>query len=326
MADEFKLIRDIFSNRPPRREAVALGIGDDAAVLNIPADRQLVIGVDTTNIGVHFPADTPARDIGHKSLAVALSDLAAMGAEPLAATLSLSLPQADKQWLADFARGFFRLAARHDTQLIGGDTTRGRLSVSVAALGTVPKGKALRRRGARRGDLIYVTGALGAAAAALLMITGALNADGRRGAGLLRRLRRPAPAVAAGLLIRDFATACIDISDGLAADLGHILDQSAVGARLSAAAIPLSAALRGCLGRLNREDGLQLALHGGDDYELCFTVPPAKQAALESAASENAVAITRIGAIEPAAGLRLTKPDGTTQTIEPRGYRHFKKA
>lgn len=320
---EFDIIRDIFSSQTPPRDGVAVGIGDDAALLDIPAGQQLAASVDTFNPGVHFPEHTAPSDIGHKAMAAALSDLAAMGATPLGATLSLSLPFADKPWLADFARGFFSVARQFDTQLIGGDTTRGPLSISVGVFGTVPRAKAMRRAGARPGDSVYVTGALGAAAAALLALRGEIKTNRRQEAALAKQLNRPTPAVAAGLFIRDYARACIDISDGLAADLGHILRLSGVGARIHAADIPMHDAARECL---EPAAALSAVLHGGDDYELCFTVATDKRDEMESAARKRGITLTRIGVIEPAAGLRLVGAGGAMRDIEPSGYEHFKSA
>ncbi|MCC6301554.1 MAG: thiamine-phosphate kinase [Gammaproteobacteria bacterium] len=332
---EFDLIARHFA--PPGaagRGDVVLGIGDDAALLRPPSGMELVATLDTLVAGVHFPLDTDAESIGHKALAVNLSDLAAMGAEPAWALLALTLPEADERWLADFAHGFFALARGYGVALVGGDTTRGPLSVSVQVQGFVPPGAAFRRDGARPGDLIYVTGTLGDAGLALrLREASAIGAPGAR-AFLRLRLDRPQPRVQEALRLRGLARSAIDVSDGLLADLGHILRASGVGATLELARLPLSPAFRACLAAVEAgghpalrsfRPGLawaDLALASGDDYELCFTVDPAHRPRLEALAADG-LPCTCIGTVDAEAGLRCRLADGTPYLPSRRGYDHF---
>jgi len=322
-AGEFDLIDQLVRTQFIQRDEVALGIGDDAALLDVPSGYELVISTDTLNSGVHFPEDTSADAIGHKSLAVSLSDLAAMGAEPVAVSLSLSLPEADEVWLKDFARGFFLLADQYKVQLIGGDTTRGPLSIGTTIYGKVPKGQAIRRNGAGPGDVICVTGTLGDAGAALLALQGELKLTGPQEKILLKKLEYPQPRIFEGQAIRKLATACIDISDGLVADLGHILKQSNTGATIYVDQLPVSETLRQCL---DRASGWHLAMQAGDDYELCFTVPEDKQAELEDIRIEMDLPITYIGITEPRKGLHLMMPDGSLETLDIEGYEHFRSS
>ncbi len=290
---EFDLIALIAARAASARADVVLGIGDDAALLQPPPGRQWVVATDTLNAGVHFPADAAAGDIGWKSLAVNLSDLAAMGAEPAWCTLSLSLPAqgdgaARSAFVQGFLDGFLALASAHGVALVGGDTTRGPLSVCVTAMGLVEPGQALRRDAALEGDDIWITGTLGDAAAALALAGIAPYRDSpvreivegpataaQASERLRERLRRPAPRVAAGRALRGLARAGIDVSDGLLADLGHVCAASGVGACVRAAALPASPALAAACGQDERRV-LQLA--GGDDYELCFTAAPERRA------------------------------------------------
>lgn len=333
-SSEFDLIKRYFTQSDPGRSDVLLGIGDDAAVLQVPSGVELVASIDTLVAGVHFPPDTDAVSIGHKSLAVNLSDMAAMGAEPAWAMLALTLPQADERWLSEFSRGFFALAREYKVALIGGDTTCGPLTISVQIQGFVPPGAAFRRGGARPGDLIYVTGTLGDAGLALLL--GREEGIGRPDARayLRRRLDRPEPRVHEALRLRGRVHAAIDISDGLIADLGHILEASGVGATLSLAQLPLSPAFHICLeamiaaghpGLRQLSPGLawaDLALSSGDDYELCFTAAPEYRARIESLAAAG-MPCTCIGVIEATAGLRCRLADGTPYLPPRRGYDHF---
>ena len=302
------------------RGDVALGIGDDAALLAAPQGRQLVIAVDALVDGVHVPPGTAPADFGWKALAVNLSDLAAMGAEPAAALLALALPDADGGFVDGFAEGFFALADAHRVALVGGDTTRGPLAASVTVVGYVPPGEALVRAGARDGDDVWVTGTLGDAAGAL-----ALWAAGTplpRESALRARLDRPTPRLDAGLALRGLASACIDISDGFLADLGHVLAMSGVGADIDVDALPASAALREAFPDAGRRRALQLA--GGDDYELCFTAPAPRRAAVGAALAGSAVAATRVGRIAAASGLRLHDAAGRALPLpERRGWQHF---
>lgn len=319
---EFSLIERFFAASSRRRTDVALGIGDDAAVVDVPPGEQLVVAVDTLVAGVHFPETATAADIGHKALAVNLSDLAAMGATPHWATLALTLPQPDEDWVADFVRGFFALADRYDVQLIGGDTTRGPLCVSVQILGTVPQGEALRRSGARVGDRIFVSGALGDAGLALRLLQHGGGSDGDARELLERRLHRPESRVRLGERLRGIASAAIDISDGLLADLAHVLDSSAVGASVNVDAVPRSDAFRACVAPA-QSDWFELPLAAGDDYELCFTAAPEQAEALRALAQELSVPIADIGAIEAAPGLRCHRDDGSEYRPAQRGYEHF---
>ena len=320
---EFSLIEKYFTAQARKRADVATGIGDDAAVVDVPAGEQLVVAVDTLVAGVHFPSSTTPADIGHKALAVNLSDLAAMGARPCWATLALTLPQADEAWVAEFARGFFALAARYQIELIGGDTTRGPLCVSVQIHGRVPRGQALLRAGARVGDRIFVSGCLGDAGLALRLLQTArpcVDSDNR--AALDARLHRPEPQVLLGERLRNIASAAIDVSDGLLADLGHVLESSRVGATVWVDRLPRSAAFQACVPPQDTE-WYALPLAAGDDYELCFTVAPQQIEALHACARELAVPITEIGAIEVEPGLRCCLDNGRAYQPQRQGYEHF---
>lgn len=308
---EFDLIRRYFTNLGAA-EGVALGVGDDGAVLDIPPGHQLVSVMDTLVAGVHFPEDTTPFDIGYRALAVNLSDLAAMGAEPRWFTLALTLPKADETWLTGFAAGLRSLAERFGIALVGGDTTRGPLTITVQAEGLVPIGQALRRSGARPGDGIYVTGTLGDAAAGLALHQGSLQTDGDTAEFLRSRFFRPEPRVQTGLALRGMATACIDVSDGLLQDLGHVLAASGVGARLELDRLPLSAALR----QSADQRACELALSGGDDYELCFTLPASVQ-------MKDAGVATCVGHISEKPGLMVSRFDEQQFTIMTRGWLHF---
>lgn len=299
-----------------QRDDVLLGIGDDAALLRVPDGDELVVATDTLNAGVHFANDAAPSDIGWKALAVNLSDLAAMGATPAWCTLSLSLPHADQAWLDGFLDGFLALAAQHGVALVGGDTTRGPLSLCVTAHGLVGAGEALRRDGARAGDAVWVTGTVGEAAAALAQ----LQAGGVADAELRRRLDRPEPRIAFGRGLRGLARACIDVSDGLLQDLGHVCRASGVGAEVEVDALPASEALaaRSSGDTLRGEQAC-----GGDDYELCFTAPPGADAAIAAVARESRTPATRIGRIVAGDGVRAVLADGS-QWCPPRsGYAHF---
>jgi thiamine-monophosphate kinase len=318
--NEFELIAHYFARQPVARADVALGIGDDAAVLDVPAGKQLVVSTDMLVAGVHFPENTDAVSIGHKSLAVNLSDLAAMGATPAWYTLNLSLPQADPAWLEGFCQGMFALAVKYDAALVGGDTTRGPLTIGIQIMGLVPHGQALKRAGARPGDRIYVTGLLGEAALGLRVAQGQLKLPDEYLANVLTQLNRPMPRVPAGLRLRGLASACIDISDGLAADLGHILTASQVGARIHLKCLPLSPAYDAAFEQV----GWQAVLAGGDDYELCFTIPPAQETAFRIASAHFGVPCSYIGDIEAEAGLRIVDEQGGLYAPEQSGFDHFR--
>jgi thiamine-monophosphate kinase len=315
---EFDLIHRYFERPIEQRQDVIVGIGDDGAVVRVPPGVELVLTSDTLIAGVHFSEDIPPEDLGYKALAVNLSDLAAMGARPAWATMALTLPQAEEAWLAAFAQGFFELAQRFSVALIGGDLTRGPLSITVQMHGFVPEGRALRRSGAQAGHYIYVTGTLGDAALALTPRLAELTDTYRP--YLLGRLYRPSPRVSEGMTLRAIASSAIDISDGLIADLSHILETSHVGAVLEVDRLPLSTALQKIK---DKKYGWELALTGGDDYELCFTVPPEHQAVLESKRSDFACTVSCIGRIEIERGLRCIEHDGTPYIPQGVGYRHF---
>jgi thiamine-monophosphate kinase len=315
---EFDIIRRFFTRQLPDREDVIAGIGDDAALLQVPAGKQLVACLDTLVAGTHFPENTPAAAIGHKALAVNLSDLAAMGAEPAWATLSLTLPAPDYGWLEEFSRGFFELAERHDMVLVGGDTTRGPLSVTVQAHGFIPPGQALRRRGAQAGDRIYVTGTLGDAGLAL-------RQEGSAGGELRSRLDFPEPRIATGLALRGHASAAIDVSDGLLADLGHLLEADNLGASVQLEALPRSGEFVAAVEQLHDHQTLfnELPLSAGDDYELCFTVPAAHCSVVEARCAGLPGGCTSIGVIEATAGIRCHLESGAAWQPDREGYRHF---
>ena len=314
-APEFDLIA-IIKSRATSRPDVTLGIGDDAALLRMPAGKLLVVATDTLNAGVHFPVQTAPADIGWKALAVNLSDLAAMGAQPAWCTLSLSLPGSDAAWVDGFLDGFLALAQQHGVALVGGDTTRGPLSICVTAHGFVEEGAALRRDGARVGDDIWVSGTLGDAAGALLQWRDGQAVD----PSLRGRLDRPSPRVALGPALAGVAHAAIDVSDGLLADLAHVCNASGVGAELDIAALPASSALRACFDEVARRE---LQASGGDDYELCFTAPADRRGDIERIARDAAVDVTRVGGIVAGGGVRARLADGSEWRSVHAGYVHF---
>jgi thiamine-monophosphate kinase len=311
---EFDLIARI-RQRAAARGDVVLGIGDDCALLLPPPGMQLAVTMDALNVGVHFPPETSPADIGWKALAVNLSDLAAMGAQPAWGTLSLSLPQGDPGFVDAFFDGFFALAAQHGFALVGGDTTRGPLSIAITAHGLVEPGRALRRDGAREGDDIWVSGTLGDAAGALRQ----WQAGAAISPVLQARLDRPTPRVALGLALRGIASSCIDVSDGLLADLAHICRASGVGAEVDVDALPASDALRAAFDPDTRRV-LQAA--GGDDYELCFTVPASAAEALGNALVDAGTGATRIGTITAATGVRPVLA-GAAWSAPATGWQHF---
>ena len=317
---EFELIRRYFESRRATRSDVVLGIGDDAALLSPPEGMTLVTTVDMLLSGRHFTADADPVALGHKALAVNLSDLAAMAATPAWATLALALPAVDEPWLDGFCQGLFELADRFGVQLIGGDTTRGPLTICIQASGFVPEGQALRRDGARPGDRIMVTGTLGDAALALAMIEGKVTIDEAHQPFLQSRLDRPEPRIDQAVALRDAASAAIDISDGLTQDLGHILTRSGVGARLNVDRLPHSAALADSV---TDQDAVLLALAGGDDYELCITVPPDQLNWVQAIAADWSCGLTEIGVIEAETGLRCVRDDGSEVNTGQTGYDHF---
>ncbi|MCG8380881.1 MAG: thiamine-phosphate kinase [Gammaproteobacteria bacterium] len=325
---EFDLIQAHFMRAVKNRDDVVLGIGDDGAALKYSEKQDLIVSIDTLVAGVHFPEPTVPQDIAHKALAVNLSDLAAMGATPAWVTLSLTLPNADEAWVSDFCTGFFALADQHRVQLVGGDTTRGPLSVTVQAHGFVPTGQALRRDGAYAGDLIFVTGELGLGGWGLAAVTQKLAPEYQRldHTRAIVHLNRPEPRLAVGEQLRGMASACIDLSDGLAGDLRHILERSQVGAVIDAEQIPLPGMY--CL-QGDRQQALEYALFAGDDYELCFTVSQEKLGQL-SPDHWLFSACWPIGKITDEPGLRIKTYDShgcsNIHTLARSGYTHFDSA
>jgi len=317
--DEFSLIEQYFQ-RSSSRDDVLYGIGDDAAVVSVPRGYELVTAVDTLVAGVHFPVAGQPYDIGYKALAVNLSDLAAMGAEPAWATLALTLPEADAGWLDDFTRGFFALAGEYNVALVGGDTTRGPLTVTLQLQGLVPAGQSVMRGGAQPGDHLLVTGTLGDAGLGLAYAQGDRSGNGEAVDYVLRRLNRPEPRVEAGVALRSLASAMIDISDGTLADLQHILDASGCGATVQVDDLPRSTPFQ-MLVSADQAEWYSLPLQAGDDFELLFSVPETQLE--EVRRSLSGVPLTPIGRIESAPGLRCIDRHGTPFTIEKTGYRHF---
>lgn len=317
---EFELIRRHFQREGHvTRSPVALGIGDDCALLQPRAGFQLAVSTDMLVEGRHFFAGADPRKLGHKSLAVNLSDLAAMGAEPTAFTLAFSLPSAEEAWLAEFSHGLFELADAHGCELIGGDTTKGPLNICITVFGKTPTGEALRRDTAQIGDDIWVSGTLGDARLAL----GALYKEYELDAKVLNkaalRLHTPQPRVALGLALRGIAHSALDVSDGLIGDLGHILKKSEVGGTLHVDDLPAGAMLQKQTAEMRR----RFTLAGGDDYELCFTAPVSKREAVLGAAMAADTAVTRIGSIDAAPGLRLLDKAGRPLDLNLTSFDHF---
>ena len=321
---EFDLIARYFT-RPVQR--APLGVGDDCALLAPAPGMQLAVSSDMLVAGRHFFADVDPEALGHKALAVNLSDLAACGARPLAFTLALSLPQVDEPWLAGFARGLFALADAHGCELVGGDTTQGPLNICITVFGEVPPGQALLRSGAQPGDDIYVSGTLGDARLALMALQGQITLPADTLERARQRLERPTPRVALGLALRGVASSALDVSDGLLGDLSHILTASGVGACIDTSIthylIAAGAYLASARGQFDLELIQQCTLAGGDDYELAFTAPPALRDAVAAAAQASATPVARIGCIEAQTGLRLV--DGAGQPVAHRyaAFDHF---
>ncbi len=324
---EFDLIARYFT-RPPRSGGqVALGVGDDCALLQAAPGTQLAISSDMLVEGRHFFADVDPFTLGHKTLAVNLSDLAACGAKPLAFTLALALPRADAAWLEPFSRGLLALADAHGCELMGGDTTQGPLNLCITVFGEVPRGQALLRSGARAGDEVYVSGTLGDARLALEAMRGTLALPADLLAQARQRLEQPTPRVALGQALRGIASAAIDVSDGLLGDLQHILRASGVGASIDASiAINLIAFHTHpawTTGMIPLQKQLECVLAGGDDYELAFTAPAAARAAVLAAAQQANTPVTRIGRIEAGAGLRVLDAHGAALTQRFSSFDHF---
>ncbi|MDX1812382.1 MAG: thiamine-phosphate kinase [Gammaproteobacteria bacterium] len=317
---EFSLITEYFSQQKSVSENVLLGIGDDAAIVDVSRQTRLAVSVDTLNAGVHFPENTSPYDIGWKSLAVNLSDMAAMGAKPLYFTLAISMPEENSQWLADFSRGLFAIASQYNVELIGGDTTRGPLSISVHITGELNEQHATLRSAAKIGDLIYVTGMLGEAALALKSLSEKLPLSGEEQRILLEKLNRPTPRVKESLSWSHLVNAAIDISDGLYADLSHILEASKVGANVCVSDLPVSRSYRWCQQNANEYD---LALTGGDDYELCLTIAPENENSFLQKADELNCRVTKVGEVCEGKQLTLLKSDGQAYSLQGRSYEHF---
>lgn len=320
---EFELIARYFS-RPVRR--AVLGVGDDCALLLPTPGQQLAVSSDLLVEGRHFLSTVAPDALGHKALAVNLSDLAACGAAPLAFTLALAMPRVDESFLAGFSAGLYALAARHDIELVGGDTTAGPLAVCITVFGEVEPGTALRRDGARAGDELWIShplgGGIGDARLALEVFRGRLALAPDAFTAVRRAMERPEPRVALGLALRGIAHSAIDLSDGLAGDLGHILERSRVGARLELAALPRSPVLA------SQEPALQrlCLLQGGDDYELLFSAPEDRGDDVTRAARAAGVAVSRVGRIEAEPGLRIVEPDGRVHLETAAGFDHFRDA
>ena len=313
---EFDLIRTYFSRLGAYRADVLVGIGDDCALLKVPKDARVAVSIDTLVAGVHFLPDCDPESIGHKALAVGLSDLAAMGAQPAWATLALTLPRMDADWLRAFAAGFSALARRHGVALVGGDTTRGPLTISVQVHGLITGGYGLRRCGAFPGNLIFVSGTLGDAGLALRRL--------QAGEAIPERVRqcleRPRPRVALGMALTGLATAAIDLSDGLAADLGHLLQASGVAADVHLGDLPLAPEVAE---EVAATGDWSLPLSFGDDYELCFTLSPRRLSNLKTLAKKLDCPLRAIGRITHGAGLRCHKPEGTRWEVRQPGFDHF---
>ena len=316
MLSEFDLIAKYFTRPTPK---VTLGIGDDCALLTPSSGMQMAVSCDMLVSGTHFFADGDPTMLGHKSLAVNLSDLAAMGAKPIAFTLALALPQPDEGWLKAFSKGLFALADLHECELIGGDTTRGPLNICVTVFGEIPVGMALRRDAAQVGDDIWISGSLGDARLGLAGCRNELTLGQAVLEKAAMRLHMPTPRVALGIALRGIAHAAIDISDGLIGDLGHILKRSGMGATINVDALPTGSMLSAQVEDLRR----RFALAGGDDYELCFTASPDKREAIVDAGKKTGTVVTRVGSIESALGLRLIDASGKPLELHPSSFDHF---
>jgi thiamine-monophosphate kinase len=315
---EFDLIARYFT-RPVRR--AALGVGDDCALLAaLPVGQQLAVSCDMLVEGRHFLSTVAPRRLGHKALAVNLSDLAACGAEPLAFTLALAMPRVDEAFLEGFAGGLFALAGAQGIELVGGDTTAGPLNICITVFGAVPTGQALLRSGARAGDQLWVSGTLGDARLALEAFRGNVALPGAAFDAARLRMECPTPRIALGRALRGVASAAIDLSDGLVGDLGHVLTRSGVGATLDADALPRSA----LLGALPLALQYECALAGGDDYELLFSAPPSRERAVIDAAAQASVAVTKVGFVEAASGLRIVDGRGVALKQHFTAFDHFR--
>src|SRR5690554_1692781 len=319
---EFELIRQFFQREQAECQpaGVVLGIGDDCALLQMTEGQQMAVSVDTLVADVHFPADADAEQIGERALRVNLSDLAAVGAEPLWFTLALTLPETDEDWLRGFSCGLFRVAREFNCALVGGDTTSGPLSITLQVMGSVAPAQALRRDGASPGDYVLVTHTLGDGAAALAVIQGKLQLDVEHETYLRARFYQPQPRLAEAKLLRGLASAALDISDGLIADLGHLCAASDLAAVIDVESLPLSAALQ-AVGDIDQ--ARRWALSGGDDYELCFTVAPENMADIAMLVAQGKLQAKVIGELMPGAGV-ICELNGETFELPQPGYQHFR--
>ncbi|KAA1050983.1 thiamine-phosphate kinase [Pseudocitrobacter sp. 73] len=318
---EFSLIARYFDRVRSARFDVETGIGDDCALLNIPEKQTLAISTDTLVSGIHFLPDIDPADLAYKALAVNVSDLAAMGADPAWLTLALTLPSVDERWLEAFSDSLFQQLDYYDMQLIGGDTTKGPLSMTLGIHGYVPVGRALKRSGAKPGDWIYVTGTPGDSAAGLAILQNRLTvSDETDNTYLVKRHLRPTPRILQGQALRDLASSAIDLSDGLVSDLGHILKASECGARIDLDALPYSEAMQ-C--HVDGEQAMRWALSGGEDYELCFTVPELNRGALDVALGHLGVPFTCIGQMSADVDGMHFQRGGDVVTFDYKGFDHF---
>jgi thiamine-monophosphate kinase len=319
---EFELIKRFFTEQVIKRKDVLLGIGDDCALIS-PSDRQnIAITTDTLVAGVHFPHETSAKAIGHKAIAVNLSDLAAMGAEPTWVSLAITMPEVDLHWIEEFCAGVFELCEFYNVQLIGGDTTQGPLSITVTAQGLTPIGKHITRSGAKAGDWLYVTGEIGDAALALKAIFNEVDVAPEYSDSIRKSLDFPRPRILAGQALREYASSAIDLSDGLIADLGHICTASNVGANIVLEDLPISNALRDTVGM---ERAIDMALVGGDDYELLFTVSEDNKVGMETALANTGNIITCIGQLNGSNKITTTLDSKPVQ-INAKSFEHFSQS
>lgn len=318
--DEFAIIETYFKKNLQRAD-VELGVGDDCAVLCPPSGKRLLVSIDTLNEGIHFFSDTSADDIGYKAVAVSLSDIAAMGGEPLWALISLTLPGVSEPWLANFAKGMYTCLNQFNVALVGGNLTRGPLAITSQVIGAANNGEYLTRSGAKPGDLIYLTGYLGEGGIALALLKDRSQFpffSEEQYENIISRLWRPMPRIAEGLLLSNIATAAIDISDGLDADLQHLLTASGVGATIYIESLPLRQYFNELPSKYR-----QMTLTAGDDYELCFTVPVDALSKLKAISKETGCLMTCIGKVEDQSGLRIVDLDGSLLKVADEGYKHF---
>jgi thiamine-monophosphate kinase len=329
---EFDLIARYFQRDKPQGDTVAVGIGDDCAMLTPRAGTQLAVSSDMLVEGRHFLSTVSPEALGHKALAVNLSDLAACGAKPIAFTLALALPRADEAWLAGFSKGLFALAEAHGCALVGGDTTQGPLNICITVFGEIPvvsgKSQALLRSGAQAGDDIYVSGTdtdhVGDARLALEVFRGSISLHEKAFAHARNRMERPTPRVALGLALRGVASSAIDVSDGLLGDLGHILQRSGMGATVAIDLLAANVHATGTMGTFSAEFRRKMCAMGGDDYELVFTAPVSARSTVQSIEAATNTVLTRLGSIESQAGLRLVDAQGNAVANNFASFDHFK--